>query len=153
MTPVTNVSHIAIAVRDMDSTLPFWTGVVGLHVTLDTIEEFAISGRAMRRRAVYLRQREGANEPFLVLDQPCDGVAPGEVKAMFELGVHHFGFWVDDIDEIAERARASGAPVLAGPVTTDSIRYGEAAGNPVRTLLVRDPDGNVIQFDQRQPQP
>ena len=153
MTPVTNVSHIAIAVRDMDSTLPFWTGVVGLHVTLDTIEEFAISGRAMRRRAVYLRQREGANEPFLVLDQPCDGVAPGEVKAMFELGVHHFGFWVDDIDEIAERARASGAPVLSGPLTTDSIRYGEAAGNPVRTLLVRDPDGNVIQFDQRQPQP
>ena len=153
MTPVTNVSHIAIAVRDMDGALPFWTEVVGLHVTLDTIEEFAMSGRTVRRRAVYLRQREGAHEPFLVLDQPCEGVAPGDVKAMFDLGVHHFGFWVDDIDEIAERARVSGAPILSGPVTTDSLRYGEAAGNSVRTLLVRDPDANVIQFDQRQPQP
>lgn len=146
---VTNVSHIAIAVRDMDRALPFWIEVVGLHVTLDTIEEFAMSGRPMRRRAVYLRQREGADEPFVVLDEPCEGAAPGEVKAMFDLGVHHFGFWVDDVDEIAERARVSDAPVLSGPVTTDSLRYGEAAGKLVRTLLVRDPDANVVQFDQR----
>lgn len=146
---VTNVSHIAIAVRDMDRALPFWTQVVGLHVTLDTIEEFAMSGRPFRRRAVYLRQRDGASEPFLVLDQPQEGTAPGEVKAMFDLGVHHFGFWVDDIDDIAERAHAFNSPLLSGPVTTDSIRYGEAAGSPVRTLLIRDVDGNVIQFDQR----
>jgi methylmalonyl-CoA/ethylmalonyl-CoA epimerase len=147
---VTNVSHIAIAVRDMDRALPFWTDVVGLHVSLDTIEEFAMSGRTLRRHAVYLRQREGANEPFLVLDQPCDGAAPGEAKAMFDLGVHHFGFWVDDIDEIAGRARAAGTPIISGPVTTDSVRYGEAPGSQVRTMFVRDADGNVIQFDQRQ---
>ncbi len=147
---VTNVSHIAIAVRDMDRALPFWTEVVGLHVSLDTIEEFAMSGRPFRRRAVYLRQREGDSEPFLVLDQPCEGAAPGEVKAMFDLGVHHFGFWVDDIAQIAERCHAANVSFISGPVTTDSLRYGEAAGKPVRTLLVRDPDGNVIQFDQRQ---
>jgi catechol 2,3-dioxygenase-like lactoylglutathione lyase family enzyme len=147
---VTSVSHIAIAVRDMDRALPFWTEVVGLHVTLDTIEEFTMSGRLCRRRAVYLRHRDGANEPFLVLDQPGEGPPPGEVKAMFDLGIHHFGFWVDDIDDIAERAQALNAPLMSGPVTTDSIRYGEAAGSPVRTLLIRDVDGNVIQFDQRQ---
>ena len=39
--PVRNVSHIAIGVRDMDRSLRFWTDVVGLHVTLDTIEEFS----------------------------------------------------------------------------------------------------------------
>jgi catechol 2,3-dioxygenase-like lactoylglutathione lyase family enzyme len=153
MTPVTNVSHIAVAVRDMDRTLAFWTEVVRLRVTLDTIEEFTMSGRTMHRRAVYLRQIDGSNEPFLVLDQPCEGEAPGAVKAMFDLGVHHFGFWVDDIELIAERARVSNTPILSGPVTTDSLRYGEAAGNPVRTLLVHDPDGNVIQFDQRQSPP
>ncbi len=48
---VTNVSHIAIAVRDMDRALPSWTDVVGLHVTLDAIEEFLIhfDQRAARR--------------------------------------------------------------------------------------------------------
>ncbi len=151
--PVTNVSHIAIAVRDMDRALAFWTDLVGLHITLDTIEEFAMSDRPMRRRAVYLREREGAHESFLVLDQPCEGAAPGDVKAMFDTGIHHVGFWVDDIEDIAERTRASGTPIIAGPATTDSLRYGEAPGSSVRTLLVRDPDGNVIQFDQREAQP
>ena len=40
--PIRNVSHIAIGVRDMDTVLPFWTDVVGLHVTLDTEERFTI---------------------------------------------------------------------------------------------------------------
>ena len=31
-------SHVAIAVRDMEVALPFWRDVVGLHVSLDTIE-------------------------------------------------------------------------------------------------------------------
>ena len=36
--PVKNISHIAIGVRDMDASLPFWTDVVGLHVSLDATE-------------------------------------------------------------------------------------------------------------------
>jgi catechol 2,3-dioxygenase-like lactoylglutathione lyase family enzyme len=146
---VTNVSHIAIAVRDMERALAFWTDVVGLRVTLDTIEEFTMSDRRLSRRAVYLRRSDGDNEPFLVLDQPCEGEAPGEVKAMFDRGVHHFGFWVNDIDDMARRAHSFGSPLVSGPVTTDSVRYGEPAGRQVRTLLLRDPDGNVVQFDQR----
>ena len=67
--PVRNVSHIAIGVRDMERSLPFWTDVVGLHVTLDTIEEFKLGGEVVRRRGVYLREREGPDEPFVVLDQ------------------------------------------------------------------------------------
>jgi catechol 2,3-dioxygenase-like lactoylglutathione lyase family enzyme len=146
---VINVSHLAIAVRDMERSLPFWTAVAGLKVTLDTIEEFSMPSGPVRRRAVYLRDREGPNEPFVVLDQLLNQTPTGEPKAMFELGVHHVGFWTDDADQVAERARAAGAPIMSGPVTTDSLRYGEAAGKQVRTLLVRDPDGNVVQFDQR----
>jgi catechol 2,3-dioxygenase-like lactoylglutathione lyase family enzyme len=148
---VINVSHIAIAVRDMDRSLPFWTAVVGLHVTLDTIEEFSMSSGPVRRRAVYLRDREGPSDPFVVLDQLLNGAPTGEPKAMFELGVHHVGFWTEDADEVAERARVAGVPIMSGPVTTDSLRYGEPSGEKVRTLLVRDPEGNVVQFDQRVP--
>lgn len=68
---------------------------------------------------------------------------------MGELGVHHFGFWVDDVDAVAERARASGAEFFLGPAVADSKEYGEPAGKPMRMLLLRDPDGNVVQFDQR----
>jgi catechol 2,3-dioxygenase-like lactoylglutathione lyase family enzyme len=148
---VKNVSHIAIGVRDIDQSLPFWTEVVGLHVSLDAEEEFTIGGEVIRRRGVYLREREGPDEPFVVLDEQLTQVAAGEPKALFEIGVHHIGFWVDDIDAIAERARAAGVPILVEPSErgADTTTYGEPPGGFVRGMFVRDPEGNVVQFDQR----
>jgi hypothetical protein len=35
------------------------------------------------------------------------------------------------------------------PVETDSIAYGEPSGKMIRSALLRDPDGNIIQLDQR----
>ncbi len=97
--PVKNISHIAIGVRDMDTSLPFWTDVVGLHVSLDATEEFTMDGKTTRRRGVYLREQEGADEPFIVLDQGLTTPYGGEPTPLFQIGVHHFGFWVDDLDE------------------------------------------------------
>ncbi len=149
--PVRNVSHIAIGVRDMDRSLPFWTDVVGLHVTLDTEEQFTIAGEVVRRRAVYLREREGPDEPFVVLDQPLTGDRSGAPTQLFELGIHHVGFWVDDLDAIGARARAAGVQIVAEASEhgADTITVGEPPGGFVRGMFVRDPDGNVIQFDQR----
>lgn len=146
-----NVSHIAIGVRDMDRSVPFWTEVVGLHVTLDAVEEFTVGGELVERRAVYLREREGPDEPFVVLDQQLTRQPTGEATPMFTVGIHHVGFWVDDLDAVVERARASGVPILVEPSDrgADTTTYGEPPGGFVRGMFVRDPDGNVIQFDQR----
>jgi len=107
--PVRNVSHVAIGVREMERSLPFWTEVVGLRVTLDTVESFTVDGEKIERRAVYLRQREAPDEPG----------RPG--------------------------SRSSSSPERGA----DTITYGEPPGGFVRAMFVRDPDGNVIQFDQR----
>ena len=150
---ITNVSHIAIGVRDMEAALPFWTGVVGLHVSLDTEEQFTIGGEVIRRRGVYLRELEGPNEPFVVLDEQLTRPKTGAPKPLFEIGVHHFGFWVDDIDAIADRARAAGVPIVTEPSArgADTAAYGEPPGGFVRSMFVRDPEGNTVQFDQRVP--
>jgi len=149
--PIKNVSHIAIGVRNVDVSLPFWTEVVGLHVSLDSREEFTMEGAVMCRRGVYLREREGADEPFVVLDEGLTTPYEGEPKPLFQIGVHHFGFWVDDIDAIAARARAAGTPIVVEPSEkgSDTTLYGEPAGGRVRSMFVRDPDGNTVQFDQR----
>ncbi|HVM63463.1 MAG TPA: VOC family protein [Acidimicrobiales bacterium] len=149
--PIKNVSHIAIGVRDMEAALPFWTDVVGLHVTLDTEERFTIGGEEIRRRGVYLREQEGPDEPFIVLDEQLTRAKSGEPKPLFDIGVHHFGFWVDDIDAIASRARAAGTPIIVEPSErgADTVTYGEPPGGFVRSMFVRDPDGNTVQFDQR----
>jgi catechol 2,3-dioxygenase-like lactoylglutathione lyase family enzyme len=148
---IKNVSHVAVGVRDMDRSLPFWTDVVGLHVSLDTLEEFTIDGERVQRRGVYLREREGMDEAFVVLDQQLTKSMSGEPKPLFEIGVHHFGFWVDNIDEILGRARAAGTPIVVEPSErgADTATYGEPPGGFVRSMFVRDPDGNFIQFDQR----
>lgn len=146
---IKNLSHVALGVHDVDLHLPFWTNCVGLHVSLDSVEEVPGPEGTIRRRAVYLRDAEGAHEPFIVLDQLIDGDSPGEAKALFDVGVHHFGFWVDDVDSIAKRMVDAGVPIVIGPVDSGTDRYGEPEGEFVRTLLVRDPEGNVIQFDQR----
>ena len=149
--PIKNVSHIAIGVRNVDVSLPFWTEVVGLHVSLDSREEFTMEGAVMCRRGVYLREREGADEPFVVLDEGLTAPYEGEPKPLFQIGVHHFGFWVDDIDAIAARARAAGTPIVVEPSESgsDTTLYGEPTGGRVRSMFVRDPDGNTVQFDQR----
>lgn len=149
--PVKNVSHVAIGVRDMDRCLPFWTDVVGLHVSLDAIEEFTVGGEPYRRRGVYLREREGRDEPFVVLDQQLSAPPQGSAKPLFDIGVHHFGFWVDDIDAIAARARAAGVEIITEPSErgADTATYGEPPGGFVRGMFLRDPEGNVVQFDQR----
>ena len=105
----------------------------------------------MRRRGVYLREREGADEPFVVLDEGLTAPYEGEPKPLFQIGVHHFGFWVDDIDAIAARARAAGTPIVVEPSESgsDTTLYGEPTGGRVRSMFVRDPDGNTVQFDQR----
>ena len=149
-----NLSHVAIGVRDMDTSIAFYRDVVGLEVTFDDTEEFhdAAGAVMLRRRGVYLRwasERDDPDAAFLVLDQPYERERRGAPTPMGELGVHHFGFWVDDVDAVAERARTAGAEFFLGPAAADSKEYGEPAGKPMRMLLLHDPDGNVIQFDQR----
>jgi catechol 2,3-dioxygenase-like lactoylglutathione lyase family enzyme len=149
--PIKNVSHIAIGVHDMEKSLPFWTDVVGLHVSLDATEEFTMDGKLTRRRGVYLREQEGPNEPFVVLDQGLTAPYDGEPKPPFQIGIHHFGFWVDDIDAIVARAREAGVTIVIEPskAGVDTPAYGEPSGGRVRSMFVRDPDGNTVQFDQR----
>lgn len=151
---VHSVSHVAVGVRDMDRALTFYRDLIGLDVRFDDIEEFAgVEGRpGVRRRGVYLRWSDDPHAPFIVLDQQLArivGVGEGAPKELYEPGIHHFGFWVDDVNDIAERARAAGVPFVYGPADTDTSAYGEPAGGTIRFLLLRDPDGNVVQVDQR----
>ncbi|MDG2003196.1 MAG: VOC family protein [Novosphingobium sp.] len=146
-----NYSHLAIGVSDMDESLRFYRDTIGLDVAKDVIEDFRhLADFATLRRGVYLRWADGDGEAFLVLDQTLsDHGDRGKAKELFTIGMHHFGFWVDDTDSIVERARAAGHVVLIEPATGDTKDYGEAGGRAIRTAMIRDPDGNIVQLDQR----
>ena len=150
------VSHVAIGVSNMDRALQFYRDLLGLRVTLDTMERVGglktlfANPQKGERRAVYLRFDEGPHASFLVLSQ-SPGAASGKPLKIDQVGVHHFSFWVDDLRERVEKLKAAGVPILVPPYESDTIAYGEAPGGKVLTALFEDPDGTIVQFDQRLP--
>ena len=148
---VRGVSHVAIGVRDMDTVLPFYRDVLGLRVDFDDVEEFG-DGKdrpVTRRRAVYLHHTDDPTSSFLVLDQQLTRDPTGTPAELFQVGFHHFGLWVDDVDAIVERATEAGCGPTRPPSNADTVAYGEAPGGVIRTVFFRDPEGNVVQCDQR----
>jgi catechol 2,3-dioxygenase-like lactoylglutathione lyase family enzyme len=148
------VSHIAIGVSDMDRSLRFYRDLLGLKVCLDTMENIGglktlfANPQKGKRRAVYLRFDEGPHSSFLVLSQH-PGDATGAPIKLDQVGVHHFSFWVDDLRERVEILKAAGVPILVPPYESDTVAYGEPPGRKVLTSLFQDPDGIIVQFDQR----
>jgi catechol 2,3-dioxygenase-like lactoylglutathione lyase family enzyme len=148
------VSHIAIGVRDMDAALGFYRDVLGLRVTADKVEEFSQGPgqEPAKRRAVYLRWVDGPHASFIVLDQQITHDIQGEPAQLFQMGCHHFAFWVDDLDAMMTRVRDAGVTVIMGGGDgpgADTTMYGEPPGGFVRSVFLRDPEGNYVQLDQR----
>jgi catechol 2,3-dioxygenase-like lactoylglutathione lyase family enzyme len=146
------VSHVAVGVSDMDRALVFYRDIVGLRVTLDTVEGGTGDGLlgANRRRAVYLRAADGPDAFFIVLDQQLDREPFGSPPKILQLGTHHFSFWVDDLQPMFDRMVAEGFRPIVRPTETDALAYGEPAGSGrVLTAVIKDQDGNPVQLDQR----
>jgi catechol 2,3-dioxygenase-like lactoylglutathione lyase family enzyme len=147
------VSHIAVGVRDMDVALGFYRDVLGLRVTADKIEEFpqGPGQEPAQRRAVYLRWLDGPHASFIVLDQQITNEIKGQPAELFQMGCHHFAFWVDDLDGMLARVRAADITVVMGGdgPGADTVMYGEPPGGRVRSAFLRDPEGNYVQLDQR----
>ncbi len=147
---ILGVSHIAVGVTDLDRALLFYRDVLGLRVTADWEHEFTdpVTDATVRRRSAFLRWSDDAHASALALDQLLTP-DPADARAkLFDLGTHHFSFWVDDIDAVIARAESGGFAVLY-PHTADTKDYGEAPGGKIRSVFMRDPDDNFVQVDQR----
>jgi catechol 2,3-dioxygenase-like lactoylglutathione lyase family enzyme len=137
------ISHVAIGVSDMVRSLPFYRDLLGLEVMLDTEEKFGSGSR----HAVYMRWAKDSG--FLVLSQTLGREASGTPLRLHQVGLHHFAFWVDDLEKRVEKLKSAGVKILVQPYAADSIAYGEKSGEKVLTCLFEDPDGTILQFDQR----
>jgi catechol 2,3-dioxygenase-like lactoylglutathione lyase family enzyme len=138
----------------MDRALHFYRDLLGLRVTLDTMERIGgmsplfANRQKGQRRAVYMRFEDGPHASFLVLSQN-PGEPSGHPLKVDQVGLHHFAFWVDDLRERVEKLKAGGVKILLPPTESDTVAYGEPPGGKVLTALFEDPDGTIVQFDQR----
>jgi catechol 2,3-dioxygenase-like lactoylglutathione lyase family enzyme len=148
------VSHVAIGVRDMERSLKFYRDLLGLEVRFDGTQPtggmpslYADPAKG-QRRAAHLHYGHGATGGFLVLSERPGGT-PGEAIKLDQVGISHFSWWVDDIRALHSKLKAAGVKILVPPSETDSGGYGEKPGRKFLTCLFEDPDGIILQLDQR----
>ena len=145
---VFGISHIAVNVVDMEASLRFYRDTLGLELSVDR-EEKSGGEHPKHRRACYLRWSQGPGSTYIVLDQHLDREPFGRPAELFQLGVHHFSFLTDDVQAILRRVEAGGFKVFSAAKLRDGRANGEPQGeHQVVTAMTRDPDGNIVQFDQ-----
>lgn len=153
---INGFSHLAIAVEDLDASLRFYCDLLGLKLFVRyKYEEFARGdggwdgGAAKRSFAlVHVAPPEpGTRTPFLsITDQPR-GDRPKQPE-FWNWGIHHFGVWVEDYDAVVARLEEAGVPIAAPTISSDSYNWAMPTGQQIRTVVVRDPDGNLVQLDE-----
>jgi len=132
------ISHIAIGVRDMEKSLPFYRDVLGLRVVRDEVERMGgMSGVTdNKRRASRLVWDNGLWATYVVLSQSA-GTASGTPSKLDQIGIHHFAFWVDDWNDL--RTAADTCAYHGVHIETNPTRHGVTRG---QCLYFFDPCGN-----------
>lgn len=138
------VSHLAIGVRNMERSVHFYRDLLGLELKYDEMQPVGGLSNLYRspekgqRHAVHLHYGNGENAGFLVLTEMPDGMK-GEPIKLDDVGISHFSWWVDDINAMHDKLKKAGVKILVPP-------YKAATG---MTCLFEDPDGIIVQIDQR----
>src|SRR5262245_45864701 len=147
------VAHLAIGVRDMDRSLAFYRDQLGMEVTSDREQKLPPSemytdpSEPTSRRVAQLRWADDPDAPFLVLS--TFPATTGTPLRLDQVGMHHVGLWVKDLAGTAERLRAAGVRFVMEPTAADARGYGGKRGDKVVTCLFEDPDGTILQLDER----
>jgi catechol 2,3-dioxygenase-like lactoylglutathione lyase family enzyme len=147
---VTGVFHHGITVRDVDRSLAFYRGLLGLELVTDrtTSDQYLGDIHGVRFTAVRMAFLRVPGTEHMVELVSYEGVDQEVARALpWYPGSGHIGFEVRNLRELGTRLAAYGLPALApAPV---EIVSGPNKGTLV--LKLQDPDGYWIELVQRPP--
>jgi methylmalonyl-CoA/ethylmalonyl-CoA epimerase len=98
------ISHVGIAVRSIDSTLGFWSGVMG--IAPEHVEEV----KGQKVRAAFLPTSGGAR--IELLEATADDSPVARFIARRGEGLHHLAFEVESAAASLEAAAAAGVELI-----------------------------------------
>jgi catechol 2,3-dioxygenase-like lactoylglutathione lyase family enzyme len=79
---------------------------------------------------------------FLVLSEHADKPVSGEPIKLDEVGIHHVGFWVEDLPAVHDALKAKGVEFVVEP-TVVKVQDGT-----FHSAFLLDPDGILLQLDE-----
>ncbi len=120
---IATLDHLVLTVADIERTCAFYTSVLGMRV-----ERYGEGRTALHfgRHKINLHQTDRTFEP------KAAAPAPGSADLCFLLA--------GPLDAAIAHLESAGIPIIEGPVE----RTG--AGGPIRSVYLRDPDGNLIEL-------
>jgi catechol 2,3-dioxygenase-like lactoylglutathione lyase family enzyme len=123
-----NAIDIGLIVKDIKASLAFYEGLLGLK----KIQEMPLWFGTMHRMAF--------GDSFVKLVDPKEVPPAGTLGLQSALGFRYLTFQITNIDEVCAACEKAGVPF---DVKKNEFMPG------VTIAMVRDPDGNVIEFVQR----
>ena len=141
---INEIHHVAMSVADMDRSLAFYRDLLGFEVALDRSWEdagetgdkiLAVKGTAARQTML---QAGNAMVELFQFTRP-QPTPMARDRPVIDRGITHLCFHVTDV--YAEYRRLSQAGVICHCEPQD-------LGAGCRTTYARDPDGNVVEFQE-----
>ena len=120
---IDKLDHLVLTVRDIQSSIDFYTTVLGMVET-----NFAGNRKGLRfgSQKINLHSRNEKIEPRA--GQPT----PGSADLCFTTDI--------PLDQVVSHCRACGVEIIAGPVKRSG------ASGDIISVYLRDPDGNLIEL-------
>jgi catechol 2,3-dioxygenase-like lactoylglutathione lyase family enzyme len=143
------VNHVNIVVEDMERSLAFYVGLLGMRATFEAelsgewIE--TVTGLAgVRARCVFC-QPVGGGTRFELLEyhEPAAAAALPAASLPHTPGLRHVALEVEELDRLCERLRSAGVRFLSAPV---QVPFPLAGNVHKRLCYLRDPDGVLVEI-------
>ena len=135
-------THVALPVTDLEASIEFYTTVTPLVIVTRNVDD--------NGRGVWLSNKNQVDSPFVLVLAEFKpeigknfGIEPGQ-KATTLAPFAHLGIELprrEDVDAVAEKARAVGALEWEPRDMAAHIGY---------ICAVKDPDGNTVEFSHNQ---
>ena len=125
---IASIDHVVLTTRDMDAAIRFYTEVLGMR-----LETFGEGRKALVFGEQKINLQDGVSKVDIMAVARVP--TPGSLDLCFLAGV--------PLDAVIERLRAHRVPIETGPVARTGARFA------LRSIYIRDPDGNLIEISER----
>jgi catechol 2,3-dioxygenase-like lactoylglutathione lyase family enzyme len=142
------VNHINLVVADMERSLGFYVGLLGMRQTFAVTLtgawiETIVGLPEARARCVFVQpDGGGCRLELLQYETPIGATLPENALA-HTLGLRHFALDVDDLDGWHARLTAAGVAFVSEPVT---VPFRLVDGIQKRLCYLHDPDGVLLEL-------
>jgi len=125
---IQSIDHVVLTVADMQATIDFYTRVLGM-----TLETFGQGRKALKfgEQKFNLQDGKSKTDIVAVAKRPM----PGSVDLCLLAAV--------PLDQMIAHLKKENVPIDSGPVARTGARF------PLRSVYIRDPDGNLIEISER----